>query len=626
MGSAEDNRIVRILAVDDEQGILDAYQTILGGHQSDANTEEVQELEAKLFSDGDADIASEKPAESFDLSVCHQVDQAVEAVRNGLSDGNPFGVIFLDMRMPPGSDGLWTAKKIHQIDPNVQIVIVTGYSDIDAAEIAKTVPPTEKLLYIQKPFQPQELRQFASVFGAKWRAERELQRYHHDLEDLVKVRTEELSMALDAAEKANQSKSDFLAGMSHEIRTPMNAIMGFCEMLNEEDLTDVQHKYVNIIHNSSKSLLGLINDILDLSRIESGKLDIDITDCSVKMLLVDIEALLKPAAAEKGLALNISQGDVPDVIQTDPTRLRQCLINLVNNAIKFTKQGHVLVKAYLEDNDGSGYVRFDVEDTGIGIKMEEQENIFESFSQSSVSITRKFGGSGLGLAISKQLACLLGGDLTMKSEVGHGSVFSLRISTNIEKKSYSLSGSPSCFDNSPAEVSACETLSGKVLVAEDFEANWKLLEVMLCRMGLDAVHAKDGNEVIREVAEGSIDLVLMDIQMPNLNGCDTTKMLRENDITIPIIAVTAFAMSGDREKCLKAGCNDYITKPVSFSDLEHILNKYLRRTTEMTGFVDSVTSQVDDLFDLCDEGRSQESVQDEMKSKFSKKGDGDRSV
>ncbi|GAH36580.1 unnamed protein product, partial [marine sediment metagenome] len=277
---------------------------------------------------------------------------------------------------------------------------------------------------------------------AKEQAEKawaELEQTNLQLEDSIK----RASLLAQEAVVAGQAKSEFLANMSHEIRTPMNAIIGFSEVLAEGELTDEQRHHVAIIQESGENLLQLINDILDFTKIEAGKLDIEIVDCPLEQLLAAIESLMRPAATKKELTFDVLQcTELPERIRTDPVRLRQCLTNLVNNAIKFTKEGHVYVNLSLQEVNDKGrpepYIRFDVEDTGIGISADKRELIFEEFMQVDGSSTRRYSGTGLGLSITKQLAHLLDGELSLTSEEGKGSVFSLTIPAGVDVKSQPL--------------------------------------------------------------------------------------------------------------------------------------------------------------------------------------------
>ncbi|MCI0498416.1 MAG: ATP-binding protein [Planctomycetales bacterium] len=386
---------------------------------------------------------------------------------------------------------------------------------------------------------------------------------------------EQAAVLAQEAMTANRVKSEFLANMSHELRTPMNAIIGFSEVLSDEALTDEQRSCVQIINSSGKSLLALINDILDYSKIEAGKLTVDICDCRLDRLLAEIESMLRPMASQKGIAFEVLQCDtVPRMIQTDPLRLRQCLINLINNAIKFTESGHVYVNVAFEQRDRRPWLRVDVEDTGIGIPKDKQALIFESFTQADSATTRKYGGTGLGLAITKRLAKLLGGDVSVVSESGGGAVFTLTIPAGAER---SAEAGWNKYEQTDAILDAekgTDMYTGKVLVAEDNPSNQKLMQILLQKMGLEVVLASDGLEAVEKGAAETYDLILMDMQMPALNGYDATRRLRSQGVKTPIIAVTAHAMTGDEEKCLAAGCDGYLSKPIERSKLTEIIDRY----------------------------------------------------
>lgn len=380
------------------------------------------------------------------------------------------------------------------------------------------------------------------------------------------------------AELANEAKSRFLANMSHEIRTPMNAIVGFSDLLADKDLTDEQKQDVDFIRESSYNLLRLINDILDFSKIEAGQLDTEIIDCPLGRLLNSIDSLMRPKATEKEIEFEIVEnGTLPAQIRSDPARLRQCLINLVSNAIKFTKRGHIHVNVSLEECESKLFIRFDVEDTGIGIAPDKQELIFDSFTQADGNTSRKYGGTGLGLAITKQMAELLGGQLTLTSEVSKGSVFSLTIPANVDVTKESLldrHNTAGYTDPEEAKMRQPE-FSGNVLVAEDVKTNHILIKALLERLGLQVTIAEDGNQALQKIMTRQYDLIFMDIQMPHMNGYEATEALRKKGITTPVIALTACAMMGDDKKCFDAGCDDYLTKPLDRTQLVKILQKYL---------------------------------------------------
>jgi len=405
-------------------------------------------------------------------------------------------------------------------------------------------------------------------------AQRELEKSKMQLE----ISAEQTTLMAQEALSASQAKSNFLANMSHEIRTPMNAIIGFSQVLIEQDMTDEQRDYVGMILESAKHLLQLINDILDFSKIEAGKLDIEIADCPLNQLLSATESLMRPTAEEKKLDLKvIKQKNLPPQVRTDVVRLRQCLINLINNAIKFTETGHVHVNVYPRQVGTRLYIYFDVEDTGIGISSEKQDQVFEAFNQVDAGTSRKFGGTGLGLAITKQLAHLLDGELTITSQAGKGSVFSLAIPAGIdapsEKASYQQQAKQGPYSNT--EFTDSEKFVGRVLLVEDTLTNQILAKVLLEQLGLQVTLAKDGNEAVDKVAGRNFDMIFMDIQMPDMNGYEATKILRNKGIKTPIVALTAYAMKGDEKESIAAGCDRYLSKPIDPKKLRQIIAEYL---------------------------------------------------
>jgi len=413
----------------------------------------------------------------------------------------------------------------------------------------------------------------------------ELVQANSQLEARVRSRTADLTretlrakhMAVQA-EQASAAKSQFLANMSHEIRTPMNSIIGFSDMLADEDLTRDQKADVHVIRESADNLLNLINDILDFSKIEAGRLDTELIDCDLGIMLNTIESMMKAQAQEKSLDFRIvTADDLPARIRSDPFRLQQCLNNLINNAIKFTDQGRVHVKISLRKGHDGHLIRFDVEDTGIGIPKDRQEAAFESFTQADGSTTRAYGGTGLGLTITKQLTQLLGGSLVLTSETGKGSVFTLDIPTGMDISACPLLDRHLTLDQGIAKSSEADTcmFSGKVLVAEDVEGSQRLMKLMLLKLGVDAVIAEDGQEAMEKALSQSFDLILMDMQMPNMNGYEATRALKQQGYTTPIVALTANAMKGDDQACMEAGCDGYLTKPIDRRELPRVLAKYL---------------------------------------------------
>ena len=327
--------------------------------------------------------------------------------------------------------------------------------------------------------------------------------------------------------EANRAKGEFLANMSHQIRTPMNAIIGFSEMLADENLEDEQKRQVKIIQDSSRHLLQLINDILDFSKIEAGRLDVDVADVPVENILAVIDSLMEPAAVEKGLKFEIIRNQpLPELIQTDPARLKQCLMNLVGNAIKFTEKGSVRICVSSEGREGKSFVRFDIEDTGIGIANDKIAYVFEPFSQVDSSSARPLGSTGLGLAITKHIAELLGGNITVQSAPSRGSTFSLFIPAVITNKRSESDKNLQSVESLPVETKIIDDknlkLSGNVLVAEDSPTNQTLIDLLLKRLGLNVTIVENGQQAVQKAITGGFNIILMDIQMPVMNGYEAT--------------------------------------------------------------------------------------------------------
>ncbi|QDU08690.1 ATP-binding protein [Gimesia aquarii] len=394
-----------------------------------------------------------------------------------------------------------------------------------------------------------------------------------------------LLQAKEAAEAANQSKSEFLANMSHEIRTPMTAILGFSEILLGT-IEDPEHvEGLKTIRRNGKYLLQIINNILDLSKVESGKLEVEQIQCSPCQILSEVTSLMRVPTNAKGLQLELEyDGPVPKQIQSDPTRIRQILINLIGNATKFTEIGKIRVVARLKDIETNDpQMQFDVIDTGIGMTKDQMSHLFQPFVQADTSTTRKFGGTGLGLTISKRLAKMMGGNIEVSSIPEKGSTFSLSISTgSLQDVELVTEVSEAEFPvNRSEEKQEQKTnqLNCHVLLAEDGPDNQRLISFILKKSGAQVTTADNG-KVALELAlqardEGNpFDVILMDMQMPVLDGYSASTKLREAEYTGPIIALTAHAMSHDRKKCIDAGCDDYTTKPVDREQLIALVDQY----------------------------------------------------
>jgi signal transduction histidine kinase/ActR/RegA family two-component response regulator len=398
-----------------------------------------------------------------------------------------------------------------------------------------------------------------------------------------------LSEARAEAERLNRAKSEFLANMSHEIRTPMTAILGFSENLLQESGIEKappeRRMAIDTIRRNGEFLLEIINDILDLSKIEADRLEIERRRCTPSEIVADVLRLMEVRSQAKGLCLSAElAGGIPETIESDPTRLRQILINLVGNAIKFTGQGSVRVVLSLEENNLAGpQLRCDVIDTGIGLSPQQLGKLFQPFSQADTSHTRKYGGTGLGLTISRRLAQMMGGDVTVTSEAGVGSIFTARIATgaigNVAR--ITTLASPAPVAAAPLPTTAIK-LQGRVLLAEDGPDNQRLITHVLKKAGAEVTVAENGqiahDLALAGQAEGNpFDVILMDMQMPVLDGYNATRRLRDAGYQRPIIALTAHAMAEDRAKCLAAGCDDYATKPIDRAQLLGLVAQYYEK-------------------------------------------------
>lgn len=382
---------------------------------------------------------------------------------------------------------------------------------------------------------------------------------------LAHIKLEKLAAA---AETSNQVKSLFLANMSHEIRTPLGAILGFIDLLNDPQLNPIERKkYSDIIARNGQQLTQLIDDILDLSKVEAGHLEIETIEMSLPTLLSDVNTLMLQRTSEKGLGFTLEKAaELPETIYTDPTRVRQILMNIIGNAIKFTSQGGISVRVSAENDK----ICFRVDDTGLGISSDSRKRLFEWFTQADASTTRKFGGTGLGLALSRRLARSLGGDITLEDKHDKGSRFVIKIANRSKEQ---------VTAETKVVSTKVSSLKGvRVLVVDDAIDNRILMESILSRNGVIVDLAENGREAVDKALAGNHDLVLMDIQMPVCDGLEATAELRAKGYKKPIIALTAHAMREERDKTLAAGCDSHMTKPIQMQKLLQVISEYTRRS------------------------------------------------
>ncbi len=376
---------------------------------------------------------------------------------------------------------------------------------------------------------------------------------------------EEMERSRMLAEESAKTKADFIANMSHELRTPLGAILGFADLLQKTELGDIQREYTEAINTSGKSLLSIINDILDLSKLDAGKFIIESVPFSVPELMHSVQVMFSSKAAAKGIRLSCSvDTSITYQVTGDPMRLTQILVNLIGNAVKFTESGGIYVNCIVErEEESQVQLYFSVRDTGIGIDAGKVNHIFDRFTQADTDITRKYGGTGLGLAITKQLIELQGGQISVSSHKGKGTEFQFIIPYVKSADQISIPALE------PAASHQFHSIK-KILIVEDNLMNQKLASIILHNNGFEVIIARNGKKAVEVLGRQTVDLILMDIQMPVMDGYKTTKAIRELNITTPIIATTAHALSGEKEKCLQAGMNDYLPKPFRETDL---LNK-----------------------------------------------------
>jgi len=519
-----------------------------------------------------AELGQSDSAESVVWSKT--LEEGITATRSTAPD-----VILLDLSLPDSS-GLATVQAMRAVVPDVPIIVLTG-QDETALALA-TLEAGAKDYLIKGQFDHEALGRAVRYAQVRGKLEQRLVLHQQHLEELVKERTIELARALEVAQAANRAKGAFLANMNHEIRTPMNAIMGMTSLLVRGNTDPRQLDRLAKIDSAARHLMEILSDVLDMATIEAGKVTLQDREFDPVSMLHEVQSLLESQAGAKGLSIELEcDSALPARLMGDALRIRQVLVNLVSNGVKFTEHGVITLSAQLlscgAEGEDSAQVRFTVADTGIGIAAKDIERIFGTFEQADNSHTRVHGGTGLGLAISRNLVELMGSQIEISSVPGAGSTFSFAVRLKLP--------SPAARATETKSATASSSLTGaRILVADDEMMNLEILRELLLMEGVKVDLAADGGQVVDLARRNAYDLILMDLQMPVMDGPEAAVLIRQipHHATTPIVALTSDALADTRKQCLEAGMNDQIGKPFDPDHLIACIDKWLQASRSPT--------------------------------------------